>query len=1120
LVLIANCASAAGATGHLFDPTLSLTGGTAVSTLDPVPDPGANHPAKPFDDPCGVAVDEYGDIYVANGATVSVGIEGRIDIFGPDGTFITEILNPTRPCELAVDPQGRLYVNVDSHGVLSILRYEPTRYEPATEEIAYGAAPTVFKESDVEKGAVHGAAVNPTDSHVFVARDFGFVEDLEEDGTVAGVLGDKSEMSNVTSVAVDGQTGDVLASGSPGNFANQLEARAFVLDGSTGKVKLTLDGAGTPDGKFGFQFGKSAVAIDEADGSLYVGDTETHHAVDQFDPSGHFVDQIKLGNNIINSEPFSAIAVDNGAHSPNQGYVYVTSGFQATNSHLFAFAPLKVQAPLVREVQALEVGLTEALLQAEVNPNGSETSYRFEYGPSDCAIGICAKTVSATLAAAGAFQLVQAGVEGLSPGTTYHFRLVATSNCNPSAPAASCEVSGSGGIFTTFPARPVQDCANERFRRGPSGQLPDCRAYELVTPSDTDGRVPTATVWGETRPSSPVLLAAADGESVAFATEGGALPGIGGGGFHDAYLARRGSDGWSTEFIGLGGQQAQEPYAAGLSADHGYSFWDVGGFKGSLVEGGLGGGFHRAFYLRRPTGAIEPVGIGSLGVDVTAQGRFISPGGGHVIFTSKRHLEPDAPPVGVEGIYDRLPGGSTRVVSLLPGNLPPALGAEFLGASADGSAVAFEVKEGSEPTIYLRRDDARTLRVASGNVVFAGLSEDGGRIFYLEEGDLFALDTVTGVVAEIGSGGETTVVNVAAAGSRAYFVSPVVLTGSERNQQGAEPSPGGENLYVWDAGSGAVRYVATVGEGDVVGEAPPVGGFERPIAGLGLWTSDAVAAETTQFVGPANDSSRTDPSGDVLVFQSHAKLTAYGNEGQAEVYRYDAIDGSLLCISCNPSGARPDGSARLESPYAPQLRSVPPVNAVSLIENISLGGRRIVFESSDALAPGDVDGVGDVYEWEAFGVGSCEEQAGCVQLISSGHGSRSSYLYGASADGRDVLFWTADQLVSRDVSTAPSIYDAREGGGFPEPAAPPPCRQDGCQGSSASGPSLATPASAAPAPSPRAHHRQRHRKHHRRHHRRRKGHHGNRARRKHRSGKSHPTVGNRHGRHGAGRGRR
>src|SRR3954468_6370612 len=73
---------------HVFDPSLSLNGTGS--------DPGASHPAKSFNDPCGTTTDAFGDIYVANGATSTAKneeYEGRIDVYSPSGEFLTEIRN-------------------------------------------------------------------------------------------------------------------------------------------------------------------------------------------------------------------------------------------------------------------------------------------------------------------------------------------------------------------------------------------------------------------------------------------------------------------------------------------------------------------------------------------------------------------------------------------------------------------------------------------------------------------------------------------------------------------------------------------------------------------------------------------------------------------------------------------------------------------------------------------------------------------------------------------------------------------------------------------------------------------------------------------------------------------
>ncbi len=71
------------------------------------------------------------------------------------------------------------------------------------------------------------------------------------------------------------------------------------------------------------------------------------------------------------------------------------------------------------------VGTTEATLNGTVNPEGTETKYRFEYGTTT-AYGT---NVPVPDANAGAGRKnIEAGnaIKGLTTKTTYHFRLVAT----------------------------------------------------------------------------------------------------------------------------------------------------------------------------------------------------------------------------------------------------------------------------------------------------------------------------------------------------------------------------------------------------------------------------------------------------------------------------------------------------------------------------------------------------------------------------------------------------------------------------------------------------------------------------------------------------------------------
>jgi hypothetical protein len=110
---------------------------------------------------------------------------------------------------------------------------------------------------------------------------------------------------------------------------------------------------------------------------------------------------------------------------------------------------------------------------------------------------------------------------------------------------------------------------------------------------------------------------------------------------------------------------------------------------------------------------------------------------------------------------------------------------------------------------------------------------------------------------------------------------------------------------------------------------------------------------------------------------------------------------------------------------------------------MSADGRRVFFESRDALALSDVNLNLDVYQWQAQGKGSCTRAGGCVALISAGLAGRSSFV-DASAEGSDAFFLTDRSLVGADPGSF-DLYDARIGGGFPEPVPPPLCVGDACQ---------------------------------------------------------------------------
>lgn len=1038
LTAIAAPAAIAAESERVLDPALSLTGGCTVEALDPVADPGCPYPAYPdgpsaaFADPRAVATDDYGNIFVSSFGKKLDGSQGRIDIFTPDGAFISE-LKVKGASSLAVDSEGNLYVAAhQSNTELPIFRFTPCApYEPEAGGVEYCEPPAKLAEVG-ELSIYTGLAINRDNDHLFA--DFGsgvreYASAVEGNGKVRTIVAGTAPGG--AGMAVDAVRDRMYAS------AGIAEERVDVFDLNTvvgappGQYEKigSIEDSDVPGGDLGFNF---SIGVDESNGHVFVLDGGNCHLY-EFDQTWEYLTTIDFP---FQCDKWGAeLGVDNGPSSPNgmqsgKGrYLYVPSHEQGTG-HSFAFFESNVGPPEVKSLASAHVTEDEAELQAQINPRNLATTYTFELEPVGS--GVWSVVGEGTIPAGNLDAEVTAVGTGLAPGTSYRFRVVAANE------EGSDEVEAGFATYPRLPAEPTP-CPNALLRTGPSALLPDCRAYELVTPGDPNGHPPLGTSnTGDIFTNRQVSPA---GNKLPFTIEGGSLPGLGGTGslFGDPYLATRTSGGWSTAYIGPSPTQASAVWAGTGSPDQGYSFWIAEGSGSAL----LGGSTHS---VRYPDGHSEPLGQGSIGFDREAGGSLISENGGHIIFVTGSgastdtavQLEPEAAPDGTQAIYDRTADGTLHVVSLGPGDAPFAAGehAGYQGASLDGRGVAFKVKN----KLYLRYDDEETYEIGEG-VEFAGVAEGGSRIFYVQGGDLEAFDVNEGVI-EFSASGDITPVQVSPDGSAAYFVSPSVLTPGKANPEGDEAQPGAQNLYL--SRKGALDFVATVTDRDVKGGGEP--GYAIAEA-LGQWVK-AVGPNPPGHLAwvPA----RSTPDGSVLLFKSRAALAGYDPEGHAEVYRYDSVAGNLQCLSCNPTGAAASSDATLQSR---DREGVPLFGAHAWLESLRADGRRAFFESSEALVARDSDGLQDVYQWEDQGVGSCTRPGGCVQLISSPHGLRNEYLWAVNKSGDDVFILSSELLVGADADQTPSIYDARVGGGFAE-ASPPTCEGEGCRPQLSSPPSL------------------------------------------------------------------
>lgn len=1042
---------------YTLNKALSLTGDCSTSAADDVPDPdcAGEPPAYPpppdrpvgrFDRPFSITVDDWGNVYVASRSSGVT--EGRIDIFDPEGHFIGELADPHGPQSIAVDGEGNLYAYEATEGVLNsaVVRYPPDVYNPAAGEIEYDPAERIvlFEKFAARPGLAIDRA-NPLDAgddRLYVNKEFEI--EIYSSAKTGNTLVDTitpAGMDQGKYVAVDAERRRLYATTCKKTNENCV---VWVLEADAPYNLLQeIDGNRTPAKDFFSKEGKLSIAVDETNGHFFVGDLASQDDVFEFDASYDYVSRFAIPGGALENAGVQSDVAENPKAPAAANYRHLYVPIAKPSGSALAYSPPLVTAPQIESLAAQSIGETEAELRALIHPKQLETTYEIKYvTEAQHAIdGFASATTAATGTIAGGptAQSVSAQLSGLEPGTAYRFLVTAENELGEVEKEAS---------FATHedatPPPPDGSCPNEVLRTGASAALPDCRAYELVTPANTNGRVPR----GDERAGEyfGMVQASPAGDKVDFLVTSGGLPGYEASGyfFGDPYLASRDpKTGWSTALAGPTGEQASKPKPGGFSPDQGYSFWLAEG-EGSAVLGA-----QPTSYVRYPDGRSELIGRGSLGSEQFAKGLLITEGGSHIIFRTAnpaghkaQRLEPEAPAEGIIAIYDRTPDEQTHVVSLLPDGTAPAQNAQYEGASADGEGIVFKI----DTTLYLRLANEVTHQIGAPGATFAGVSDHGERVFYLEGGDLKAFDTKSEeAIVFADTAAPVTPVNIAPQGGRAYFLSETAIPGSGPNPNGDSPLPGAQNLYLSE-GEGTPIFIATVTERDVEGDPTEEGGD-----GLGLWI------ESLQQRRPSMVPARLTPNGSVFVFQSRAELAGYEPGTEPQVYRYDRLAASLQCVSCPPTQTPATGGAVLQTVGYDNFDV--PLGIYGFVPALRADGKRLFFESTEALLSSDIDEQRDVYEWEAEGVGSCKRKGGCVYLISPGKNNSPDYLFGHSQSGDDVFIHTSAILLPGDEATA-SIYDARVGGGFASPA-PVICAEEACKPGLTPPPALPAPQSGA-----------------------------------------------------------
>ena len=979
-------------------------------------------------------------------------------------------------------------------------------------------------------------AVGPSDQ-VYVG-DQERIQEFDTSGNFVRVLPDPEGLLTgklVNALAADPQSGDLyLATAPPGSiFNHEPDPGVFRINPSTGEKRYELN-VEVP----------TALATD-SEGNAYVFNWNRPgvggNAISRilkFDPAGQLLEEV-VRNRALASNPNSedepqsefeystGIAAGSACLQSGQD-VYVSNSTETSFVKAYGRPPDRNIAkgencappelpPTVEDQYALAVGSADATLGAKINPHfWPDTHYYVEYGTGKCMEGGCPVQQPAPPGSLLDSGVVDVGVAtegihltGLSPATTYHYRFVAVSSGGGPAygedpdgegPEEASLAAGREGSFTTFreaPPPPKGLCPqNEAFRTGASASLPDCRAYEMVSPVDKEG----AELEGRDR--ALFSMSAPQGDDLTYSSfwafaDPKAAP------FLSQFLAHRvPGSGWSSRSISppqegenlvTTGEYAQIERGFRTFSPDLLTAWLVALTEPVLAPGAqagfpniyradLAGGGYQACTTTAPA---EPE------TKRLPEFEGSSEDGQHGIFTLATALTSDANPGTNQQLYECsfAEGGgpaTVRLVSRLPngaaytgessagtetGNASSAANAainEFWlddAISADGSRVFWTAtpEENEGPgSLYVRVNATQEQSPFSGGKCskpgkactyalsaskparFWGAAPSGSTALFTEAGSLYLFDVDKAIKGEAARAlvaeGALGVLGTSEDLSRVYFLSEEAIGG-----KGAAGEP---NLYLYESGATpSTTFIGTLSETD---------------AGLERFVPSPIATRPNRHVAHVS------PDGSYLAFRSSSTALSEAAAGfdnvdtstgkpDAEVYRY-RVGGKVVCVSCNPTGARPANGRTGGEFFEEGTHSVyaaatlaPWTDAVYPGRPLSADGSRLFFESFEPLIPSDTNGRGDVYEWEeASPGGGCQVSAptyveasgGCLYLISSGRDSADSRFLDADANGANVFFTTGGSLVAQDPGSV-DVYDARVDGGFPSPPEKEICDENG-----------------------------------------------------------------------------
>lgn len=640
-------------------------------------------------------------------------------------------------------------------------------------------------------------------------------------------------------------------------------------------------------------------------------------------------------------------------------------------------------------------------------------------------------------------------------------------------------------------AHAAGNCPNEAIRvQQGATNLPECRAYELVTPVDkafgTVAWKPSGSVGGEGPTYAAewgVTAASPDGSAVTYPSWA-AFPGndIG---IVQNYRSRRGPSGWTTK-SGSPPLTVPDPNAVfcpcypfwkGASADLGSGLMINSNSWSPADHNGVGRGeiFNQEpidAYVRRPDESTDLVSIGASGNAVgkvnqeSGQRYNISLDGSGVLFQTASEVVPaDAGrPEGVEDVYLNREG-TTELVQLRPDGTK-------VSTCGSGLASSWQAPEPLEQAVSTDRSisaDGRSVIFTAPEPGYFGTGpacEEPKRLYVrVPGGEILDVSESQRPTPDPAGTKRPQYVAAAEDASRIFFTSAEMLTADTPEEGNAR------YLYEYSVAERELHFLlVTYKETESIASVMAVSGDGKRIyfsSGFDFaegWEPGArniymLHEGSFEWVGAgASILANTDggamryllsPDGRSLLFASRSELTGAPTNEQDQVYLHRE-GGPLVCLSCRTDGVLPTTDARIALGIFGGAYNESGRFASSLSDD----GSSVAFETGESLLPGDRDGgKRDVYLWNE----------GSLALLTPTPPDQVHFLLGMSGDGRDVFVGTFAPVLAEDSDGGDEdIYDIRVEGGFlyAEAAQATTCGGEACQPPAAAPPSAQRQASA------------------------------------------------------------